>query len=130
MRLSSCCEGARLAQRPFAVLIMDEQMPGVDGVTFGARVKAMPAFAGVQIILLTSLDRQRELKSLEDRGFAGYLTKPVRRRELLSCVERVLERGWELATGRFSPMVTRGSLADKQDMDATAATSSSPKTIR
>ena len=102
---------AKRGGKPFDVVIVDEQMPDFDGVTFAERVKQQSEIASVLLILLTSMDHQGDAQRLEKLGFSGYLTKPVRGRVLLTCMERVLERGVMLSTGRFSPIVTRGSLA-------------------
>ncbi len=87
-------------------------MPDCDGLMFAAQVKAIPELAPAQLILLTSLERDDSVKSLASAGFAAYLTKPVRGRELLACIERVLEQG--SSSGRFQGLVTRSSLAADQ----------------
>ena len=105
---------ANRSEKPFDVVIVDEQMPGFDGTTFVERAKQQAEVTTAQFILLTSMDHQGDAQRLERLGFSGYMTKPVRGRVLLSCMERVLERGWMLATGRFTPIVTRGALAADQ----------------
>ena len=96
----------------FDVVIVDDQMPDCDGLTFATQVKAIPELAPAQLILLTSLERNDSVKSLPSAGFAAYLTKPVRGRELLACIERVLDQG--SSSGRFQGLVTRSSLAADQ----------------
>jgi two-component system, sensor histidine kinase and response regulator len=63
----------------------------------------------VPLVLLTSLDRHGGTRRLADLGFAGYLTKPVRGRELRACVERVMDTNNQ--SGTHSQLVTRSSLA-------------------
>jgi CheY-like chemotaxis protein/HPt (histidine-containing phosphotransfer) domain-containing protein len=94
----------------FDVVIIDDQMPGCDGVTLGTRIRANPAFESSRLIMLTSLDRSGNIARLNAIGFAGYLIKPVRGRELRDCMTRVLEEGVNSATGGFRRLVTRGSL--------------------
>ena len=106
--------GAKRAGQPFDIVIADDQMPDCDGVTFAARVKNMPEIAATPLILLTSGDRHGNLNHLSRIGFAAYLTKPVRGRELRACIERVLEREAEAAAGRHHKLVTRDSLATDQ----------------
>jgi two-component system, sensor histidine kinase and response regulator len=99
---------AQSSGHSFDVVIVDDQMPDCDGLGFAALVRAMPTLAAAQLILLTSMERFDSVKSLASAGFAGYLTKPVRGRELLACIERVLDQG--SSSGRFQGLVTRSSL--------------------
>ena len=68
-----------------------------------------PGQEPVPLVLLTSLDRHGGTRRLADMGFAGYLTKPVRGRELRACVERVMDSANQ--SGPHSQLVTRSSLA-------------------
>jgi signal transduction histidine kinase/DNA-binding response OmpR family regulator len=94
----------------FDIVIVDDQMPGCDGATLGTRVRANTAFDNSRLIMLTSLDRSGNVERLNAIGFAGYLIKPVRGRELRDCMARVLEEVRDSATGRFPRLVTRGLL--------------------
>jgi signal transduction histidine kinase/CheY-like chemotaxis protein len=105
---------AQQSGQPFDVVIVDDQMPDCDGFSFASQVKATPGIAASQLILLTSLERHDTVKSLANAGFAGYLTKPVRGRELRACIERVLEREQGGSSGRFQGLVTRSSLTAEQ----------------
>jgi two-component system sensor histidine kinase/response regulator len=96
--------------RSFDVVVIDDQMPGCDGVTLGARIRANTTFQDSRLIMLTSLDRSGNVERLNAIGFTGYLIKPVRGRELRDCMARVLEEVRDSATGRFRRLVTRGSL--------------------
>jgi two-component system sensor histidine kinase/response regulator len=98
------------AGHPFDVVIADDQMPDSDGTALATRVRGTPGLTETQLIMLTSLDRQGNAQRLTDLGFAGYLTKPVRGRELRACVERVLELE-SGASPSSARLVTRGSLA-------------------
>jgi two-component system, sensor histidine kinase and response regulator len=107
-------QAARETGQPFDVVIVDDQMPDCDGLAFATQVKSMPELARAQLVLLTSMERFDSVKSLAHAGFAGYLTKPVRGRELIACVERVLERDQGGSSGRFQGLVTRSSLTAEQ----------------
>jgi CheY-like chemotaxis protein len=101
---------AAAKHEPFDVVIADDQMPGCDGATLAASIKAVPNLMNTQLIMLTSLDRHGNVQRLADLGFAGYLTKPVRGRELRACIERVLELDSAGASGTYPRLVTRGTL--------------------
>ncbi len=108
--LRELVESARAGSR-FDVVIADDQMPDCDGGGLATSVRAIPEIGDTQFIMLTSLDRHGNVQRLQELGFAGYLTKPVRGRELRACVERVLERDAIPAATSLPRMVTRGSLA-------------------
>jgi CheY-like chemotaxis protein/HPt (histidine-containing phosphotransfer) domain-containing protein len=60
--------------------------------------------------MLTSVDRHGDIARYAALGFAAYLTKPIRTRELLDCLDRVLRcdaKEWHLQS---QPIVTRGML--------------------
>jgi PAS domain S-box-containing protein len=78
-----------LAHRP-NVIIMDINLPGMNGLEALARIREEPAIATVPVIALTAAaserDRQRGLRA----GFFRYLTKPVHVDELLQALEAIL----------------------------------------
>ncbi len=99
---------------PFDVLIADDQMPDCSGMQLAGQIRSQTRFATIQLILLTSLDKEGSVKSLAQAGFAAYLTKPIRGRELRACLERVLVRDIGSSSGRFQGIVTRSSLSADQ----------------
>jgi two-component system sensor histidine kinase/response regulator len=106
---------AHAAGNPFDLVIADDEMPDSDGVGFAARVKAAEGdVRHTPLILLTSMDRHGNVSTLARAGYAAYMTKPVRGAELRACIERVLEREAEAASGRHLELVTRTSLAVDQ----------------
>jgi PAS domain S-box-containing protein len=105
----SALKTAAVESKPFDVLIADDQMPGMDGTTLGEHVKADPRIAGVALIMLTSMDRAGTAQRLARAGFAAYLTKPVRRRELRACLEQVVAAR-SGATGPSTALITRAAL--------------------
>ena len=101
------------AALPFAVVLSDLQMPGMDGEMLGRAINADSALSAARVVLLTSMDRHGDLGRFATLGFAGYLSKPVRRRELLACLEDVLRhdaREWHLQT---QPIVTSNAAKQK-----------------
>jgi two-component system sensor histidine kinase/response regulator len=94
------------AGRPFDLALVDFKMPDMDGAVLGQAINADPFLSRTRVILLTSVDRHGDLARFAAMGFAGYLSKPLRSRELADCLERVLSRDakdWRLQT---QPMVT------------------------
>jgi len=85
-------EGVTLARELLPDLIlMDIQMPGMDGMTASGILKADPATSGLKIIALTSFAMRGDLEKFLAAGFDGYLSKPIRTRELPDLVKQWLE---------------------------------------
>jgi two-component system, sensor histidine kinase and response regulator len=112
--LEQLLHSARAGQG-FDVVIADDQMPDSDGSQLAARLRSHPELGATRLIMLTSLDRHGNMQRLRELGFAGYLTKPVRGRDLRACIERVLEL--DGSTEHLQPdrrVVTRGSLVSEK----------------
>jgi two-component system, sensor histidine kinase and response regulator len=103
-------EEARGAGRDFDVVLIDYQMPGMDGAMLGERISSDPRFSRSRLVLLTSLDRKGDHTRFASMGFAAYLTKPIRPRELRDCLSHVLAHGPEEWSARTHPLITRGTL--------------------
>jgi two-component system cell cycle response regulator DivK len=85
-------EGVEIARELTPDLIlMDIQMPGMDGITAGTLLKADPATCGLKIIALTSFAMQGDREKILAAGFDGYLSKPISTRELPLLVKKWLE---------------------------------------
>jgi len=101
---------ATTSDHPFDMVITDFQMPDMDGAMLGERIISMPELANTRLVMLTSLDRHGDTPRLAALGFAAYLTKPVRARELTVAVARVMSGGprqWQMDT---QPMITLNML--------------------
>ncbi len=99
-------------KRRFHVVLTDLRMPGLDGMQLGARIRSDNRFDDARLVLLTSLDDSGEQARLSELGFAGYLSKPVRRKELLVLLERVLQHAAHMWTQRLRPLVTRNLIVE------------------
>jgi CheY-like chemotaxis protein len=80
------------AERPDLVL-MDVQLPGVDGVEALLRLRADEETAGIPVVALTALAMREDRERLESAGFDGYLEKPVSVPALPGQVEALMEQG-------------------------------------
>ena len=81
-------QGVALARELMPDLIlMDIQMPGLDGMTAGSILKGDPATSGLKIIALTSFAMRGDRDKFLAAGFNGYLSKPINTRELPGLVE-------------------------------------------
>ena len=83
-----------LAHAPDLVL-MDVQMPGMDGVSALRRLRAEPRTAAIKMVALTALAMKGDRERLIKEGFDAYLEKPIRYQEFLASVAALLEGGNE-----------------------------------
>jgi two-component system sensor histidine kinase/response regulator len=103
-------KNATASDHAFDMVITDFQMPDMDGAMLGQRIIEMRDLADTRLVMLTSLDRHGDTPRLAALGFAAYLTKPVRVRELIDAVARVMSGGprqWQMET---QPMITLNML--------------------
>ncbi len=66
------------------------QMPGMDGMALARVVQADPAYAGVKLILLTSIGYQGSAEQVRQAGFCAWLTKPARQSDLYNSLAEAL----------------------------------------
>jgi len=81
-----------IAERPDLIL-MDIQMPLVDGYEATRRIKAAPGMAAVPIIAVTSYALAGDEAKTKAAGCDGYVAKPFSPRALLAEVRRFLATG-------------------------------------
>lgn len=79
------------ARRP-DVILMDLQLPGVDGLELTRRIKADPATAGIAIIAVTAYAMKGDRDKALEAGCDDYVTKPIDTRALPSVIARHLGR--------------------------------------
>jgi two-component system cell cycle response regulator DivK len=84
-------EGLKLAalERPDLIL-MDIQLPGLDGYEVTRRIKANPLLKHIPIIVVTSYALSGDDKKAFDAGCNGYVTKPFSPRVLLAKIREFL----------------------------------------
>jgi len=97
----------------FQAVLMDHRMPGIDGLELARRIRATPAIAELRLVLYSSIDDRSSRQELRELGFAGHLSKPMRRRELLATLERVLAHEGQEFTQRLRAIVTRDLIVEE-----------------
>jgi len=91
----ACAPGAEqallaiAAARP-ALILMDIQMPGVDGLTLTRQLKANAALAGIRIIAFTAYAMKGDEARMLAAGCDGYLSKPIDVANFAASVRRCL----------------------------------------
>ncbi|MEI6861037.1 MAG: response regulator [Verrucomicrobiota bacterium] len=80
----------RIAQEPWALVLMDMQMPGIDGAEATRRIRRQLAGRSLPIIVLTANAMPEDRVTCREAGMNDFLAKPVRQSELHNCLERWL----------------------------------------
>ena len=87
-------EGLKLVEEKSpALILMDIQLPGMDGVTAMKQLKADPKTANIPIIAITASAMTNNRTAMLAEGFDGYQTKPISLKDFLAEVQRVLVAG-------------------------------------
>jgi two-component system cell cycle response regulator DivK len=81
---------AEIAKRRPDLILMDIQLPIMDGYTATRRIKADPALRSIPIIAVTSYALSGEHKKAREAGCDDYIPKPYSPRELLAKVRQYL----------------------------------------
>ncbi len=102
-------QAAQARGAPYDLVILDQQMPGLDGFALASAVRHAPALAGTRLLMLTSAGERGDGQRCRDLGINGYLTKPASRTDLLDAVSVVL--GMTAATPL---VVTQHSIAESR----------------
>lgn len=93
---SSAEEGLSLLRslpaRPRLVLL-DVQMPGMNGVDCLRAIKESPDLAGTRVVMVTTRGEEEVLQQCQALGCDGYVTKPVQSGELFRVVQGLLRGG-------------------------------------
>lgn len=74
----------------YQLLLLDFQLPFMDGFEVAKRIKESPFGADVKIILLTSGGQRGDAKRCKELGISAYLHKPAKQSELLDAIKMAL----------------------------------------
>lgn len=84
--------GIRMAREEVPDLIlMDIQLPGMDGIEAIGLLKGDPSTRGIPIIALTALAMKGDEARIRASGCDGYIAKPMRYQEFLAAIASVME---------------------------------------
>ncbi len=106
---------AALQGEPFEVVLIDLNMPGMDGFELARAIKADANIAAARLVLLPSLAQRGDGAAARQAGIAAYLTKPVKESQLFDCLMTVMGEAKEAAldSGMASfKLVTRHTLQE------------------
>jgi len=96
---------AKKAGKPFPLLLIDANMPHMDGFTLAKKIKESPNLEGASIMMLTSSGIRGDAARCRKLGIVAYLIKPIKQSELLDAIMLVL--GTAPKRKEEVPLITR-----------------------
>ncbi|MCD8483449.1 MAG: response regulator [Verrucomicrobia bacterium] len=81
---------AAVDEKNYDLILMDLQMPHMDGLEATRQIRAKPGFDSVPIIALTALTAEEDRKASEQVGMNDWLTKPVTPDQLFNTLAKYL----------------------------------------
>ena len=72
----------------FDLILLDLQMPGLDGFQTAERLRMMPKYVQTPIVAVTANCSEEDQEKCRQSGMQGFLAKPVRTKELVQMVEQ------------------------------------------
>jgi CheY-like chemotaxis protein len=92
------------------LVLLDAQMPYLDGFSTAAKIKQDKGLASSTIMMLTSGGERGDADRCREVGISAYLTKPVRQEELRQAIQQVL--GLKQQREKESKLITRHSIRE------------------
>ncbi|MGB9887523.1 MAG: response regulator [Moorellales bacterium] len=80
----------KLSEAKADLVITDLNMPGCDGIELTRRIRSLPSYRAVPILLLTTEAQVSRKEEGRQAGATGWITKPFQTEQLLRLVERLL----------------------------------------
>jgi signal transduction histidine kinase/CheY-like chemotaxis protein len=106
-------------EKPFACVLMDLQMPGMDGLEATRRIRANPDWATMPVITLTANAWSEDRDQCLAAGMNDFISKPVHPAHLVSVVDSWLHRAVQMNAVDFSALETVFA-GDRQRVDKLA----------
>jgi len=92
METETAEEGLKLAaEKSPDLILMDIQLPGIDGITALKRLRADAKTKSIAVIAITASAMTHNRQTMLAEGFDGYQTKPISVKDFLTEVQRVLD---------------------------------------
>ncbi|MDD5627809.1 MAG: PAS domain S-box protein [Elusimicrobia bacterium] len=96
--------------RPCQLVLLDMQMPEMDGLALARAIRSDPALARLPLVMMSSIGQSFKPEELQAAGIAECLPKPVRQSLLFNCLRRVMG-GVPSAADERRPVVVRSQEA-------------------
>jgi PAS domain S-box-containing protein len=108
-------EKAASEKSPFHICIIAQVLDDMNGEELGKIIKSKPDLRDVSLVMLAYFGLRGDARRVKEIGFSAYLPKPVKRVQLLACLEAVIENKEYLKKDPEKKiLVTKHSLLDSE----------------
>jgi len=77
--------------KPYDVVLLDYQMPDINGDELARQIRSTPGIANIILILISSIARRGDLQRFSSLQLDGYIAKPVRKTSLINCILKAIQ---------------------------------------
>jgi len=97
----------------FDLVLVDQMMPDMDGETLGRAIKSTPNLRETKLMMLTSCGMRGDAIRAKEIGFSAYLTKPIKRSQLLDCLLMTFNQKTMQGADKQTPvLITQHTLSE------------------
>ena len=97
--------------KPYRLVLLDMQMPDLDGFDVAKMIKSAPFGKEVKIIMLSSMGQRGDAARCRENGISGYLAKPVKQSDLLDAIMMTMG----LQAEEEATVITRHTVYDARE---------------
>ena len=105
-------EKAKAIGSPFPLVLLDANVPEMDGYAIAEKIKSDPRFKESEVVMLTSVGLRGDAAKCREVGIRAYLTKPIKQSDLLRVIKLVL--GPQEAQQENQPLLTTHFLRENE----------------
>ena len=97
-------QAAKSAKQAYRLVLLDAQMPGLDGFELAAQIQKNPSLTKAVVVMLSSAGLKGDAARCSQLGIKAYLSKPIKRSDLLQAIKLALlgEQAVELRSESLS----------------------------
>jgi signal transduction histidine kinase/CheY-like chemotaxis protein len=115
--VSSGADAIRLLEeQPFALVLLDIQMPGMDGFEIAARIRQRWSKSEIQIAVLTSVGSRGDAARCRGLDIDAYLAKPIKGSDLLQVMRQLCSSAATGRPGQPGNLITRHTLRQHRNV--------------
>ncbi len=104
--------------KPYKIALIDMQLPEISGEELGNTIIQYPIFRDTMVILLSSIGQKGDAIRMKKAGFAGFLSKPIKKRQLFDCIKTAISIPEKNMLIDPPPFITRYSIQEIKQTQA------------
>ncbi len=86
-----------------ALILMDIQLPGMDGLTLTRKIKATPRTSTIPVVALTAYAMKGDEQKTREAGCDGYISKPIDVESFVTTISRIIQTNTHVSPMSVTP---------------------------